>query len=141
MSYNQKMLVAITLVSTLITAAVAFVLFDPPYSTNFKVEVAFIIFAQVLAGMTLVAKFGKKDSVFPFSIGVLPINLAYVAFTLFMALFTDCKTPTFVMWHGVGFALTVIVGIVFKMGEHHIEEQSKDDPPPQKIERADVTWR
>ena len=87
------------------------------------------------------AKFGKKDSVFPFSIGVLPINLVYVAFTLIMALFTNCETRTFVMWHGVGFAVTVIAGIVFKMGEHHIEEQSKDDPPAQKIERSDVTWR
>ena len=141
MSYNQKMLVAITLVATLITAAVAFVLFDPPYSVNFKVEVAFIIFSQVLAGLTLVAKFGKKDSVFPFSIGVLPINLVYVAFTLIMALFTDCQTRTFVMWHGVGFAMTVIAVISFRMGEHHVEEQSKDDPPAQKIERADVTWR
>jgi len=141
MSYNQKMLVAITLVATLITAAVAFVLFDPPYSTNFKVEVAFIIFSQVLAGLTLVAKFGKKDSIFPLSIGVLPINLVYVAFTLIMALFTSCQTPTFVMWHGVGFAVTVIAVIAFKMGEHHAEVQSKDDPPAQKIERADVTWR
>ena len=141
MSYNQKMLIGITLIAALITAAVAFVLFDPPYSTNFKVEVAFIIFSQVLAGLTLVAKFGKKDSVFPFSIGVLPINLVYVAFTLIMALFTNCETRTFVMWHGVGFVVTVIAGIVFKMGEHHIEEQSKDDPPAQKIERSDVTWR
>ena len=141
MSYNQKMLVAITLVSTLITAAVAFVLFDPPYSTNFKVEVAFIIFSQVFAGLTLVAKFGKKDAIFPVSIGILPINLAYVAFTLIMALFTSCQTRTFVMWHGVGFAMTVIAVIAFRMGEHHAEEQSKNDPPAQKIERADVTWR
>lgn len=141
MSFNQKMLLAITVLAISITAALAFVLFEPPYSTNFLVEVGCIIFSQLLAGMALVEKFGKGNAVFPFSVGVLPLNIAYFIFTLVMAFFTGCQTATFVMWHAVGFALTVICFVVFRMGEHHVEEQSKDDPPAQKIERADVTWR
>ena len=78
---------------------------------------------------------------FPFSLGVMPVTLIYFLFVLFMALFTGCETKTFVMWHGVGFALTVICCMVFRMGERHVEEQSKDDPPAQKIERAETTWR
>ncbi len=141
MSFNQKMLLGITFLATVVTAAIAFVLFDSPYSTNFLIEVGFIIFAEVYAGMTIVSKFGKSNAVFPFAVGVLPLNAAYFAFTLFMALFVNCQTKTFVMWHGVGFILTVICCMVFRMGERHVEEQSKDDPPPQKIERSEVTWR
>ena len=141
MSYNQKMLAVISVIAAGITIAISLVLFDPPYSTNFKVEVAFIVLSQILSGMTLVAKFGKGDAVFPFSIGVFAINLAYVAFTLFMALFADCQTKTFVMWHGVGLAMSVVAGLFFRMGERHIEQQSKDDPPAQEIKRSDVTWR
>ena len=58
-----------------------------------------------------------------------------------MSLFTGCETKTFVMWHGVGLAAAVVAGMAFHMGERHIEEQSKDDPPPQEIKRADTTWR
>lgn len=141
MSFNQKMLLGITLLATAVTAIVAFGLFDSPYSANFLIEVGFIIFSQVFAGMALVAKFGKGDAAFPFSIGILPVNLAYFLFTLIMALFTSCQTQTFVIWHGIGFILTVVCCMVFRMGEHHVEEQSKDDPPAQKIERSEVTWR
>ena len=141
MSFNQKMLAGMVFIVAAVTAALAFVLFDSPYGINFIVEVAFIIFAEIFAGMTLVMKFGKGNAVFPFSVGVMPINLAYCAFTVVMALFTSCQTKTFVMWHGVGFALTVVFCMVFRMGERHVEEQSKDDPPPQKIERSNVTWR
>ena len=56
MSYNQKMLAVISVIAAGITIAISLVLFDPPYSTNFKVEVAFIVLSQILAGMTLVAK-------------------------------------------------------------------------------------
>ena len=135
MSFNQKMLLGITILATAITGAIAFVLFEPPYSRNFLIEVGAVIFAEVFAGMTLVAKFGKDKAVFPFSLGVMPVTLIYFLFVLFMALFTGCETKTFVMWHGVGFAL------VFRMGERHVEAQSKDDPPAQKIERAETTWR
>lgn len=141
MSYNQKMLLGITLLAATVTLAVAFVLFDPPYTINFLIEVGFVTFSQIFAGMTLVSKFGKGDAVFPFSVGVLPLNLAYFLFTLVMAFFTSCQTKTFVMWHGVGFILTVCCCMVFRMGERHVEQQSKDDPPPQKIDRAEVTWR
>jgi hypothetical protein len=41
----------------------------------------------------------------------------------------------------VGFTLFVMAHLLFRMAEHHIEEQSKDDEPEQKIERAKVTWR
>ena len=141
MSFNQKMLLGITILATAITGAIAFVLFEPPYSRNFLIEVGAVIFAEVFAGMTLVAKFGKDKAVFPFSLGVMPVTLIYFLFVLFMALFTGCETKTFVMWHGVGFALTIICCMVFRMGERHVEAQSKDDPPAQKIERAETTWR
>ncbi len=141
MSYNQKMLAAISGIAVLVTLAVAFVMFDPPYSQNFKVEVAFVVLSQILAGVSLVAKFGKGDSIFPFSLGSLTINVIYMVFALFMALFSDCSTAVFVLWHCVGLAVCVVLGIVFRMGEHHIAEQSKDDPPAQEIKRADVTWR
>ena len=70
-----------------------------------------------------------------------PINAVYVAFALFMALFTECTTKVFVLWHAIGLGSTVVLSMVFRMGEHHIEEQAKDDPPAQEIKRAEVSWR
>ena len=47
----------------------------------------------------------------------------------------------YMLFHVIGFCLFVMVHLFFRMVEHHIEEQSKNDEPTQKIERAKVTWR
>lgn len=143
MSYNQKIFAVITLIAVGVTGAVSFILFDPPYSTNFKIEVAFIVLSQLLLGMMLIAKFGKGDSDISFSpvCFVVPVNLLYFVFTLAMAFFTDSSTKVFALWHGVGLAVTMILGLVFQMVAHNVEEQSKNELPPQKIEHAKVTWR
>ena len=53
MSYSQLMIALITFIVMGITAAVSFVLFDPPYSVNFQIEVASIFLSQIFLGMTV----------------------------------------------------------------------------------------
>ena len=141
MSFNQKMLAGISVIVLAITLAIVFVIFDPPYAMNFKVEVAFVILAEIIACATLIAKIGKGNAGFHFAVSSLSICAMYTVFTLCMGLFTDCSTKVFVLWHGVGLAISIVLGMVLRMGEHHIAEQSKSDPPAQEIKRADVTWR
>ena len=141
MSYSQLMIALITFIVMGITAAVSFVLFDPPYSVNFQIEVASIFLSQILLGLTFAAKFGKDNSSFPFSLGLLPVNVLYFAFTVIMALFADLQTKVFLLWHGVGLAVTTILCVAFQMCKHHVDEQSKEDPSSREIEPAKVTWR
>ncbi len=141
MSFNQKMVSLLTVFSVGITAAVSFVFFEPPYSWKFWTSFSALAFSEILFGAFWVQQIGKSDSVLPMSIGVWGLNAAYFLFALIATLLTGLDDKFFILLHVVGFALFVMTHLFFRMVEHHIEEQSRDDEPEQKIERAKVTWR
>ncbi len=141
MSSNQKMVSVMTVLVVGITAAITFVLFDPPYSEKFWVGFSALAFSEFLFGAFWVQQIAKSDAVLPMSIGVWGLNLCYFVFTLVATLLTGMDEKYYVLFHAVGFAVFVVAHILFRIAEHHIEELSKDDEPEQKIERANVTWR
>ena len=141
MSFNQKMVSLLTVFAVGITATVAFVFFEPPYSWKFWIGFSALSFSEIIFGAFWVQQIAKEDSVLPMSIGVWGLNAAYFAFALIATLFTGVDDKFFILLHVVGFALFVMAHLFFRMAEHHIEEQSRNDEPEQKIERAKVTWR
>ena len=141
MSFNQKMVSLLTVFSVGITAAVSFVFFEPPYSWKFWMGFSALSFSEIIFGAFWVQQIAKAESVLPMSIGVWGLNAAYFVFALIATLLTGLGDKFFVLLHVVGFALFVMAHLFFRMAEHHIEEQSRDDEPEQKIERAKVTWR
>ena len=141
MSFNQKMISLLTVFAFGITAVLTFVFFEPPYSWKFLMSFSALSSSEILFGAFWVQQIAKSDSVLPISIGVWGLNAAYFLFALVATLFTELDDKFFVLLHVVGFALFVMAHLFFRMAEHHIEEQSKDDEPEQKIERAKVTWR
>jgi hypothetical protein len=141
MSFNQKIISVLTVFAVGITVAIAFVLFEPPYEWKFWLALGALLFSEVLFGAFWVQQIAKADSVLPMSIGVWGINAAYFGFTLLATLLTGMGDKYFILLHVVGFALFTMAHLFFRMVEHHIEEQSKDEEPEQKIERAKVTWR
>ena len=141
MSFNQKMISLLTVFAFGITAVVAFVVFEPPYSWKFWMGFSALSFSEILFGAFWVQQIGKADSVLPMSIGVWGLNATYFVFALIATLLTGLGDKFYILLHVVGFAVFVMVHLFFRMVEHHIEEQSKNDEPEQKIERAKVTWR
>jgi len=141
MSFNQKVIVSITVLVVGVTAAITFVCFEPPYTTNFWVAYGILTFSEAIFGAFWIQQIGKADSVLPFSIGVWAINVLYVLFALFATLFTGIKEKNFLLLEVIGFVVFVIAHLFFRMAERNVEEQTKDDAPEQKIERAKVTWR
>ena len=141
MSFNQKMISLLTVFALGITAAIAFVFFEPPYSGKFWIGFSALAFSELLFGAFWVQQIAKADTVLPMSIGVWGLNAAYFVFALIATMLTGPDDKFYILLHVVGFALFVMVHLLFRMAEHHIEEQSKDDEPEQKIERAKVTWR
>ena len=141
MSFNQKIISVITLLTVGITAAVTFTCFEPPYGGKFWISFSVLTFSQILFGAFWVQQIAKSDSVLPMSIGVWGLNLAYFVFALIATLLTGIDDKYFILLHSAGFAIFVIAHLFFRIAEHHIEEMSKDDEPEQKIERAKVTWR
>jgi len=69
------------------------------------------------------------------------LNAVYFLFALIATLFTHLEDKNFILVQTVGFSVFVVMHLLFRMMEHHIEEQAKEDVPEQKIERANVTWR
>ena len=141
MSFNQKMISLLTVLALGITAAIAFVFFEPPYSSKFWIGFSTLVFSEFLFGAFWVQQIAKADSVLPMSIGVWGLNAAYFVFTLIATLCTGIDDKFFILLQVVGFAVFVMAHLFFRMVEHHVEEQSKNDEPEQKIERAKVTWR
>ena len=141
MSYNQKMILLLTVFLFGITAAIAFVFFEPPYSGNFFIAFGALALSEILFGAFWMQQIAKADSVLPMSLAVWGVNAAYFVFALTATLLTGLDEKFYFLFHAVGFALFVMAHIFFRMMEHHIEEQSKNDEPEQKIERANVTWR
>jgi len=141
MTFNQKAIATMTVLMVGITAAVTFVCFEPPYATNFWIAFSALSFAEILFGAFWVQQIAKADSVLPLSIGVWGLNALYLVFTLLTTLVTGVDEKYFILLQTGGFALFVVAHLFFRMAEHHVEEQSKDDMPEQKIERAKVTWR
>ena len=141
MTFNQKIVSLLTVFAFGITAAIAFVFFEPPYSWKFWMGFSALSFSEILFGAFWVQQIGKDDSVLPTSIGVWGLNAAYFVFALVETLLTGLDDKFFILLHVVGFALFVMAHLFFRMAEHHIEELSKNDEPEQKIERAKVTWR
>ena len=141
MTFNQKIITLLTVFAFGITAAIAFVFFEPPYSWKFWMGFSALSFSEILFGAFWVQQIAKVDSVLPTSIGVWGLNAAYFVFALVATLLTGLGDKFFILLHVVGFALFVMAHLFFRMVEHHIEEQSKNDEPEQKIERAKVTWR
>jgi len=141
MTFNQKVVAAITMLTVGITAAVTFVFFEPPYGSNFWIAYAVLTLSEVLFGAFWIQQIAKVNSVLPLSIGVWGINALYFVFALGATLLTGLDEKYFILLQTGGFAFYVIVHLFFRMVEHHVEEQSKDDVPEQKIERAKVTWR
>ena len=141
MPFNQKIISLLTVFAVGVTAAVSFVFFDPPYSWKFWTGFSALSFSEIIFGAFWVQQIAKADSVLPMSIGVWGLNAAYFAFALIATMLTGLDDKFFVLLHAVGFALFVMAHLFFRIAEHHIEEQSRDDEPEQKIERAKVTWR
>ena len=141
MSFNQKMVSLLTVLAFGITVAVAFVVFEPPYSGKFWIGFSVLAFSEVLFGAFWVQQIAKADSVFPISIGVWGLNAAYFLFALIATMLTGIEDKFYILLHVVGFALFVMAHLLFRMDEHHIEELAKDDEPESEIERAKVTWR
>ena len=141
MPFNQKIISLLTVFAVGVTAAVSFVFFDPPYSWKFWTGFSALSFSEIIFGAFWVQQIAKADSVLPMSIGVWGLNAAYFAFALIATMLTGLDGKFFVLLHAVGFALFVMAHLFFRIAEHHIEEQSRDDEPEQKIERAKVTWR
>jgi hypothetical protein len=141
MSFNQKMILLLTVFFVGITSAVTFVVFEPPYSGNFFISFGALILSEILFGAFWMQQIAKADSVLPMSLAVWGVNAGYFVFTLIATLLTGLDEKFYVLLHTVGFALFVMAHLFFRIAEHHIEEQSKYDEPEQKIERAKVTWR
>ena len=141
MTYNQKLVSLMTFFLLGGTAAITFTCFEPPFTTNFKISLGFIFFAEFMFGGFWIQQIGKKNTVLPLSIGVWGINLVYLVSVLVMALFTESETRYFFMWEVIALALFVVAHLFFRMAEHHVEEMSKDDDEDRKIERTKVTWR
>ena len=141
MSFNQKMISLLTVFALGITAAIAFVFFEPPYSGKFWIGFSALAFSEFLFGAFWVQQIAKADTVLPMSIGVWGLNAAYFVFALIATMLTGLDDKFYILLHDVGFALFVMAHLLFRMAEHHIKEQSKDDEPVQKIERTKVTWR
>lgn len=141
MSFNQRIILLLTVFAVGVTAAITFTMFEPPFSDNFMVSLVALAFSEVLFGAFWIQQIGKSDSVLPMSIGVWGINAGYFTFTLILTVLTGMEEKYYMLFHIVGFCLFVMVHLFFRMFEHHIEEQSKNDEPTQKIERAKVTWR
>lgn len=141
MSFNQKMILLLTVFLVGITSAVTFVVFEPPYSGNFFISFGALILSEILFGAFWMQQIAKADSVLPMSLAVWGVNAGYFVFALMATLLTGFDEKFYVLIHTVGFALFVMAHLFFRIAEHHIEEQSKYDEPEQKIERAKVTWR
>ena len=141
MSFNQKMILLLTVFFVGITSAVTFVVFEPPYSGNFFISFGALILSEILFGAFWMQQIAKADSVLPMSLAVWGVNAGYFVFALIATLLTGLDEKFYVLIHTVGFALFVMAHLLFRIAEHHIEEQSKYDEPEQKIERAKVTWR
>lgn len=141
MSFNQKMILLLTVFLFGITAAVTFVVFEPPYSGNFFIAFGALALSEILFGAFWIQQIAKANSVLPMSLAVWGVNAGYFVFALIATLLTGLDEKFYFLFHAVGFALFVMAHIFFRMMEHHIEEQSKNDEPEQKIERAKVTWR
>lgn len=141
MSFNQKMILLLTVFFVGITSAVTFVVFEPPYSGNFFISFGALILSEILFGAFWMQQIAKADSVLPMSLAVWGVNAGYFVFALIATLLTGLDEKFYVLIHTVGFALFVMAHLFFRIVEHHIEEQSKYDEPEQKIERAKVTWR
>ena len=141
MSFNQKMILLLTVFFVGITSAVTFVVFEPPYSGNFFISFGALILSEILFGAFWMQQIAKADSVLPMSLADWGVNAGYSVFALIATLLTGFDEKFYVLIHTVGFALFVMAHLFFRIAEHHIEEQSKYDEPEQKIERAKVTWR
>jgi hypothetical protein len=141
MSFNQKIILLLTVFFVGITSAVTFVVFEPPYSGNFFISFGALILSEILFGAFWMQQIAKADSVLPMSLAVWGVNAGYFVFALIATLLTGLDEKFYVLIHTVGFALFVMAHLFFRIVEHHIEEQSKYDEPEQKIERAKVTWR
>ena len=141
MTYNQKIVALMTVFLLGITAAITFTFFEPPFTTNFKISLGFIFFAEFMFGAFGVQQIGKANAMLPISIGVWGINLMYLLVVFVLAFFTNCETRYFGLWEVIGLAVYVVAHLFFRLAEHHVEEMSKEDVPEQKIERAKVTWR
>lgn len=141
MSFNQKMVSLLTVFAFGITTSVAFVFFEPPYEWKFWLGLSALGFSEILFGAFWVQQIAKADSVLPMSTGVWGLNAAYFLFALVATTLTGLGDKYYVLLHVVGFAVFTMAHLLFRMVEHHVEEQAKDDEPEQKIERAKVTWR
>jgi hypothetical protein len=141
MSFNQKIILLLTVFFVGITSAVTFVVFEPPYSGNFFISFGALILSEILFGAFWMQQIAKADSVLPMSLAVWGVDAGYFVFALIATLLTGLDEKFYVLIHTVGFALFVMAHLFFRIVEHHIEEQSKYDEPEQKIERAKVTWR
>lgn len=141
MSFNQKSILFMTILVVCAVIAIAFILFDPPYSPNFWIGFSAIMVSLVLFGAFWIQQIAKADSVLPTAIGVWALNAVYCVFALATTVLTWMNVKYYALLHVVGFAVFVVAHLMFRMAEHHVEEMSKGDEPEQKIEKSKVTWR
>lgn len=141
MSFNQKAIAAITLITVLVTCAIAFVCFKLPYNVNEWIALGALVLSEIILGGTWFLQLNKGNDVFPLTLGTITQSAGYVLFTLVCTLLTRIGTEFFVLLEIVGLAGFVIFRLFGAIAVHHVKEMSKDDEPEQKIERVKPTWR
>lgn len=141
MSYYRKIVACITVILVLITGGGIFVFFDPPYTVNFRIAAGFIVLSEIILGGSWIWQIEKSDETLPVSLGACGVNFLYVVSVVALGFFTEMRICHFLMCEMILLSALVIVQLLFRIGERHIEEQAKDDVSEEKIKRAQVNWR
>ena len=129
MSVNQKILAAIAASFVVITLAIFFVFFSPPLSGNTKVNLCFIVLAEILLGASIVAVAGSKDRNLPFNAGAPFLWLVYLLATLILTTISSFGIPAAVtaLFQVIALLLAAIAQSLFWMAGRHIAEQDRND--------------
>ena len=68
MNFNQKMVLALTILSVGITAVITFTCVDSPHQFNFWIAFCGVLFSQIIFGAFWVQQIARADSVLPVAI-------------------------------------------------------------------------
>lgn len=141
MTFNRLAAAAVTAIAAALTLAAAFVCFEAPYTANFGFSLGAIVLSELLFGAFFIGLTFKSASSAPVSAGGWIANFLYLLFTLCAAFLTWMEVKYFVLLQAAGLSAFAVLKIMLLTAERHAAAQSKDDPPPAKIERAKPEWR
>ncbi|MBO4633320.1 MAG: hypothetical protein J5858_15495 [Lentisphaeria bacterium] len=142
MNFYQKMYGVISLLIVGITAMLIFIFIEPPYSQIFKIQTTAILWAELLVGLCVVFNVRKNDSLMLHTAGYTVIAILYLVFTLVMICFasSDILPARFLTVHITGFAVAVILMILFFITEHNFVEQEQREKTIQ-VQKQDLRMR